>query len=84
MTWCMQVDEYIPMAKAEICIGKLRQRLIFVPGTPWWSIGVWQLPTREIETLAVSMRKTARLIWALHLSFQEGFDEVQNGLACQI
>ena len=31
----------------------------------------------EMEGLATSVRKVARLLWALHLSFMDGFDEVR-------
>ena len=31
----------------------------------------------EMEALATSVRKVARLLWALHLSFLDGFDEVR-------
>ena len=30
----------------------------------------------EMEQLATTVRKVARLLWALHLSFLDGFDEV--------
>lgn len=32
----------------------------------------------EMEALATSVRKVARLLWALHLSFLDGFDEVRS------
>ena len=63
-------------ARSEIYVGKLRQRLCFVPGVLWLQLGSWCLPEAPLQALATAVRRTARLLWTLHLTFQEGFDEV--------
>jgi hypothetical protein len=44
-------------------------------------IGRWHLPKAEMEGLATTVRKVARLLWALHLSFLDGFDEARSSAA---
>ena len=63
-------------ARSEVYVGKLRQQLCFLPGLPWLQMGSWALPEKPVQALATSVRRTARLLWTVHLSFQEGFDEV--------
>lgn len=72
----MQVQEQVPLAKAEVYLFTYRKHLCFLPGLPWLPLGYWHLPEKEMEALATSVRKVARLLWALHLSFLDGFDEV--------
>ena len=46
-------------------------------GLPWVRLpGCWGLPEVQMQCLATAIRRAARLLWALHLSFQEGFDTV--------
>lgn len=73
-----QVEEQVPLAAAEIYLFTWRGTLIFLPGLPWLPMGRWHLPEKEMDALATSLRKVARLLWALHLSFLDGFDEVRS------
>lgn len=66
----------MPLAAAEIYLCTWRGTLIFLPGLPWFPMGRWHLPAKRMDALATSLRKVARLLWALHLSFLDGFDEV--------
>ncbi|EIE24279.1 hypothetical protein COCSUDRAFT_41535 [Coccomyxa subellipsoidea C-169] len=70
-----KVEEQVPLAAAEIYLCTWRGTLIFLPGLPWFPMGKWHLPAKEMDVLATSLRKIARLLWALHLSFLDGFDE---------
>ncbi len=70
----------MPLAAAEIYLCTWRGTLIFLPGLPWFPMGKWHLPAKEMDVLATSLRKIARLLWALHLSFLDGFDEVRGPL----
>lgn len=69
-------------ARSEIYVGKLRQQLCFLPGLPWLQMGSWALPEQPVQALSTSIRRVARLLWMVHLSFQEGFDEVGRLLKC--
>ncbi|CAL8462165.1 g1696 [Coccomyxa elongata] len=70
-----KVEEQVPLAAAEIYLRTWRGTLIFLPGLPWFPMGRWHLPAKQMDALATSLRKVARLLWALHLSFLDGFDE---------
>ncbi|BDA46028.1 hypothetical protein COCOBI_08-1200 [Coccomyxa sp. Obi] len=70
-----KVEEQVPLAAAEIYLCTWRGTLIFLPGLPWFPMGRWHLPAKKMDALATSLRKVARLLWALHLSFLDGFDE---------
>ena len=72
----------VVQAKSEIYVGKLRQQLRFLPGLPWLQLGSWKLPESLVQALATCIRRTARLLWTVHLSFQEGFDEVSRSCFC--
>ena len=39
----------------------------------------WGLPEVQVQAMATTIRRAARLLWALHLSFQDGFDSVLPG-----
>ncbi|KAL3144934.1 hypothetical protein ABBQ32_003441 [Trebouxia sp. C0010 RCD-2024] len=69
-------QEFIPMARSEVYLGVFKKHLCFLPGLPFGvQMGRWCLPQTEMQTLATCVRKLARLLWTLHLTFQEGFDE---------
>lgn len=69
-------QEFIPMARSEVYLGVFKKHLCFLPGLPFGcQLGRWSLPQTEMQTLATCVRKLARLLWTLHLTFQEGFDE---------
>lgn len=71
-----QCQEFIPMARSELYLGVFKKHLCFLPGLPFGcQMGRWRLPQTEMQTLATCVRKLARLLWTLHLTFQEGFDE---------
>ena len=40
-------------------------------GLPWWPMGKWRLPAAEFEELANSMKAMGRLLFNLHLAFDE-------------
>lgn len=44
-----------------------------MPGVPWRTAPC--LPEEEIGNVAWSIRKCARILWTLHLTFQDGLDE---------
>lgn len=59
-------------AKSEIYMGVLKKHLCFFPGLPFGcQFGRWTLPQTEMQTLATCVRRLARLLWTLHLTFQE-------------
>ena len=63
-------------AKSEIYMGNMRQQLVFLPGIPWKQLGRRILPEQDVQELATCIRRVARLLWAVHLTFQQGFDQV--------
>ncbi|KAK9806935.1 hypothetical protein WJX72_007993 [[Myrmecia] bisecta] len=71
----IKVADFMPAAKSEIYIGMCCGHMSFLPGIPWLQLGRWRLPEKDMQHLATSVRKMARLLWALHLTFQEGFGE---------
>lgn len=59
-------------ARSEVYLGVFKKHLCFMPGLPFGClIGRWRLPQTEMQTLATCVRKLARLLWTLHLTFQE-------------
>lgn len=65
-------------ARSEVYLGHLRAQLCFLPGIPWLQLGRRVLPEGDVQELATSIRRVARLLWAVHLSFQQGFDVVSR------
>lgn len=63
-------------ARSEVYMGHVGQALCFLPGVPWVQIGRRVLPEADIQELTTCIRRVARLLWAVHLSFQQGFDAV--------
>ena len=45
--------------------------LPFIPGLCLRRDSTWRLPQREMRELATSIRKVARVLWAVHVTFQE-------------
>lgn len=59
-------------ARSEVYLGVFKKHLCFLPGLPFGvQMGRWSLPQTEMQTLATCVRKLARLLWTLHLTFQE-------------
>ena len=59
-------------AKSEVYVGVFKKHLCFMPGLPFGrQMGRWRLPQTEMQTLATCVRRLARLLWTLHLTFQE-------------
>lgn len=59
-------------ARSEVYLGVFKKHLCFLPGLPFGAqMGRWSLPQTEMQTLATCVRKLARLLWTLHLTFQE-------------
>mmetsp|Transcript_8270 Transcript_8270/g.24700 ORF Transcript_8270/g.24700 Transcript_8270/m.24700 type:complete len:646 (-) Transcript_8270:2468-4405(-) len=68
--------DFVAQSKGEIYLGSwCSNHAVFLPGLPWWPTGRWQLPAAEFSDLAASMKAAARLLFALHLAFDEGFDD---------
>ena len=55
----------VPAARRRWCF------LPFIPGLCLRRDGTWRLPQREMRELATSIRKVARVLWAVHVTFQE-------------
>eukprot|EP00884_Botryococcus_braunii_P008192 jgi/Botrbrau1/17374/Bobra.0494s0001.1 len=69
-----KVGDLLPLTKAEIFVGVWMKKLFFLPGNPFYPVG-WHLPDKDMKDLANHVRKIARGLYTLHLSFTEGFDE---------
>ncbi|EIE23260.1 hypothetical protein COCSUDRAFT_42167 [Coccomyxa subellipsoidea C-169] len=76
----VKCDELLPVAANEVYFKTFRGRWCFLPALPWLrmsclgSPGSWRIPQREMHDLATCMRRVARVLWALHVTFQEGFE----------
>lgn len=66
-----------PLTRAEFYLGNVRGHLLFLPGLPmsWAICGGWSLDLHSLEGLGNSVSRVGRLIWALHLTFNEGISE---------
>lgn len=69
----LEWEHGVPMqARSEVYLGVFKKHLCFLPGLPFGvQMGRWCLPQTEMQTLATCVRKLARLLWTLHLTFQE-------------
>ncbi len=73
----VKCDELLPVAANEVYFKTFRGRWCFLPALPWLrmsclgSPGSWRIPQREMHDLATCMRRVARVLWALHVTFQE-------------
>lgn len=67
--------EFAGQSTGEIYLGCFAGGPCFLPGFPWWPVGRWQLPAGDFSKLGASMKAVARLLFALHLAFDEGFDD---------
>lgn len=68
------------MAAAEMYLFTWGRHPCFLPGLPWLALGRWHLPEQEMDALATCVRRLARLLWSVHVSFVDGFDEVHRPL----
>jgi hypothetical protein len=64
-------EENLRDASSEAYVMTIRGRWCFLPALSVFSMGRWQLPKAELLALATSVRKVARVLWALHAMFQE-------------
>ncbi|CAL5222233.1 g4567 [Coccomyxa viridis] len=86
----VKCDECLPVAANEVYIRTFRGRWCFLPGIPGLRgccsglPSSWRLPQREIKDLATCMRRVARVLWALHVILQEGFDDKVGTILKQI
>ncbi|KAK9835385.1 hypothetical protein WJX81_006485 [Elliptochloris bilobata] len=74
----VKADEFIGVSTSEVYFRTLRGRWCFLPFIPGLCLrrgSTWRLPQREMRELATSIRKVARVLWAVHVTFQEGFEE---------
>jgi hypothetical protein len=46
-----------------------------LPGCLWCQCGGWRLPEKRLQKVGNSVRRVARLLWTLHITFADGFDE---------
>lgn len=73
----VKCDELLPVAANEVYFKTFRGRWCFLPGIPFLNciscLGrpSWRLPQREMRDLATCMRRVARVLWAIHVTFQE-------------
>jgi hypothetical protein len=72
----VKCDELLPVAANEVYFKTFRGRWCFLPGIPFLSAHClghqsWRLPQREMHDLATCMRRVARVLWAIHVTFQE-------------
>lgn len=74
----LQVEEQTPLTASEVYLFTWRGHLCFLPGLPWLALGRWHLPKQQMDALATCVRRVARLLWSVHVSFMDGFDEVQR------
>lgn len=78
----VKCDELLPVAANEVYFKTFRGRWCFLPALPWLRVsclgspGSWRLPQRQMIDLATCMRRVARVLWALHVTFQEVRSEV--------
>ncbi|CAL8465245.1 g4780 [Coccomyxa elongata] len=76
----VKCDELLPVAANEVYFKTFRGRWCFLPALPWLRLsclgspGSWRIPQRKMHDLATCMRRVARVLWALHVTFQEGFE----------
>ncbi|KAK9903224.1 hypothetical protein WJX75_000088 [Coccomyxa subellipsoidea] len=76
----VKCDELLPVAANEVYFKTFRGRWCFLPALPWLrmsclgSTGSWRIPQSQMYDLATCMRRVARVLWALHVTFQEGFE----------
>ncbi|CAL5227833.1 g10862 [Coccomyxa viridis] len=70
-----KVEEQTPLAAAEVYLFTWRGHLCFLPGLPWLALGRWHLPKAQMDALATCVRRVARLLWSINVSFVDGFDE---------
>lgn len=69
---CDQERAAAMQARSEVYLGVFKKHLCFIPGLPFGvQMGRWSLPQTEMQTLATCVRRLARLLWTLHLTFQE-------------
>lgn len=73
----VKCDELLPVAANEVYFKTFRGRWCFLPALPWLrmsclgSTGSWRIPQSQMYDLATCMRRVARVLWALHVTFQE-------------
>ena len=71
-------------ARSEVFLGVFKKHLCFLPGLPFGvQMGRWCLPQTEMQTLATCVRRLARLLWTLHLTFQEVCMPLHSQNVCQ-
>ncbi|GMH37273.1 hypothetical protein BSKO_05146 [Bryopsis sp. KO-2023] len=63
----------IPLTRTEIAVEFFRGKWFFLPGISW--IKRQPLPEAEIAELAWSVRRCARILWTLNMTFQDGLDQ---------
>ena len=59
------------MRQGEMYMGSRGGRGCFLPALPWLQSGRPLFPAAELQDFAKNVRQLMRLLWALHLAFQE-------------
>lgn len=58
-------------ANNEILVGVFRGRWCFLPGSSCLKRTAWKSFTKDMESVATHIRKLSRLLWMIHLNFEE-------------
>ena len=53
-------------------------RWCFLPAVPCLPLGNWIIPAKPMQELAMGIRRVSRVLWALHVTFQEVIDGSSN------
>jgi len=65
------MSKNLPMWRCDdpwtVCAG----RWCFLPAIPLLPLGNWVVPAKPMQELAAAIRRVSRVLWALHVTFQE-------------
>lgn len=67
-------EGFLKDAASEVYFTTIHGRWCFLPGIMWFTLGKWRLPKDEMLEVGTSIRKVARVLWSMHVLFNEGFD----------
>lgn len=67
-------EGFLKDAASEVYCTTLHGRWCFLPGIMWFTLGRWRLPKDEMLEVGTAIRKVARVLWSMHILFNEGFD----------
>lgn len=67
-------EGFLKDAASEVYCTTVHGRWCFLPGISWLTLGRWRLPQDEMLEVGTAIRKVARVLWSIHVLFNEGFD----------